>query len=306
VQKEPSRTELALGTLCTITLFEHGNDSIYNEIFSRIREIENLMSVNIPSSDVSRINVAAGIESVQVHAEVFKVIERAVYFAKESGGAFDPTVGPLVSLWGINSAEARIPSQSEIDEVLPLVNWRNIELDASKTSVFLSQRGMSLDLGAIAKGYAADCAAEIIRNANVKRALIDLGGNIIVIGERSANTPWRVGIQKPGDERGESIGVLQLTDKTIVTSGVYERHFTENGRFYHHLFNPSTGYPSDKGLLSVTIIANISMDADALSTAVFVLGYEKGLALIESMPGTDAVFVFEGMDIRTTPGFTLH
>jgi len=300
-QQEPSRTEIALGnTLCTITLFKHGNENIYNEIFNKIREIENLMSVNIPSSDISRINAAAGIESVQVHAEVFKVIERAVYFANVSDGAFDPTVGPLVALWGINTGSENIPSQHKIDEVLPLVNWRNIELDESNTSVFLTQRGMSLDLGAIAKGYAADSAAKIIRDANITRALIDLGGNIIVIGERSANVPWRVGIQKPGHKRGESIVTLQLTDKTIVTSGVYERYFKENGKHYHHLFEPFSGYPADNGLLSVTIVMDVSMDADALSTAVFVLGYERGLVLLESFPEVEAIFIFENMEIRST------
>jgi len=300
-QQEPSRTELALGnTLCTITLFKHGNENIYSEIFNKIREIENLMSVNISSSDISRINAAAGIESVQVHTEVFKVIERAVYFANVSDGAFDPTVGPLVDLWGINSGSENIPSQYKIDEVLPLVNWRNIELDESNTSVFLTQRGMSLDLGAIAKGYAADSAAKIIRDANITRALIDLGGNIIVIGERSANVPWRVGIQKPGHKRGESIITLQLTDKTIVTSGVYERYFKENGKHYHHLFEPFSGYPADNGLLSVTIVTDVSMDADALSTAVFVLGYERGLVLLESFPEVEAIFILENMEIRST------
>jgi len=298
--------EEALGTVCVITLYENGKSKIYDEVFSKIHKIENLMSVNIAASDISKINEKAGIEKVQVDKQTFLVIERAVFFANLSGGAFDPTVGPLVSLWGIGY-KARVPSQDEIDEILPLINWRNIELDAENQSVFLAQRGMALDLGAIAKGYAADAAAETIENAGIKRALIDLGGNIVAIGTNRENKPWRVGIQDPSGDRGESIGYVQVTDKTIVTSGVYERYFTANGKHYHHIFSPETGYPAQTGLLSVTVITDISMDADALSTALFVLGYEDACLLLESMPKMEAVFVFEDKSIITTKGvnFTL-
>ena len=302
VRTETSRIEFALGTVCSVTLFDQARDNVYNDIFTRIREIENLMSVHIPSSDVSRINAAAGIMPVSVHKDTFKVIERAVYFAGLSGGAFDPSVGPLVSIWGIGGDNPRVPPQEEIDKALPLVNWRFIEMDAQTNSVFLTQYGMALDLGGIAKGYAADEAARIAREAGIKRANIDLGGNIIMIGERTDRTPWRVGIQTPGKNRGSVIGVLQITEKTVVTSGVYERFFEEDGVRYHHLFSPFHGYPADNGLLSVTVITDISMDADALSTAVFVLGYEKGIALLESFPEAEAVFIFEDMTIRATSG----
>jgi len=297
--REPSRAFFSLGTLCTITLYEQGQNSVYNEIIFRINEIENLMSVNIPSSDISRINAAAGTEKVQVHKDTFFVIERAVFFARLGGGAFDPTVGPLVSLWGIGDLNERIPSREEIEQALPLINWRNIFLDSETCSVYLSKKGMALDLGAIAKGYATDEAAKIIKNAGINRAIVDLGGNIITIGTNK-NRPWRIGIQKPGTSRGETVGVLQITEKTVVTSGSYERFFIENDRHYHHLFSPFTGYPAKTGLLSVTIITNISMNADALSTAVFVLGYEKGMELINTFEDTEAVFIFEDKSIITT------
>jgi len=306
-QKQSSHTEFALGTVCSVTLFEQSEKSIYNEVFSRIREIENLMSVNIPSSDISRVNAAAGTEPVIVHEETFKVIERALYYAEFSGGAFDLTVGPLVSLWGIGKEEQRIPLRQEILDALPLINWRNVELDRQKKSVFLKIKGMSLDLGAIAKGYAADEAVKIIKRGGVKRAIIDLGGNIVVLGEKKDGSLWNVGIQNPDKNRGDVIGFLQLTEKTIVTSGVYERFFEENNQRYHHLFDPSRGYPAKNGLLSVTLITDISMDADALSTALFVLGYEEGKKLIASLPGTEAFFVFEDRSIIMTDGinFTL-
>jgi thiamine biosynthesis lipoprotein len=305
--REASRSQFALGTLCQITLFEQGQDKVYNDAFARIREIESLMSVNVPSSDVSRINAAAGIEPVQVHEDVFAVIVRALHYAKLSGGAFDPAVGPLVSLWGIGGSSPRVPSQAEIDRTLPLVDWRFIELDEKTRRVFLARRGMSLDLGAIAKGYAADEAAAVIKNAGIERAIINLGGNVVTCGKRTDGRPWRVGVQTPDAERDKYIGILQVTEKSVVTSGVYERFFEEEGRRYHHIFYPSGGYPAGGGLLSVTIIAPRSIDADALATAVFVMGYERGSALIEGLAETEAVFIFDNLSVKKTPGadFTL-
>jgi thiamine biosynthesis lipoprotein len=302
----PSRSEYALGTVCTVTLFEQSKDSVYRDIFARIREIDNLMSVNIPSSDVSRINAAAGIAGINVNKDTFTVIERAVFFAEISGGAFDPSVGPLVSLWGIGGDDASVPSQEEIDKTLPMINWQDIELDAGTHSVFLKREGMALDLGAIAKGYAADEAAALIKNAGIKRAIIDFGGNIVTLGEKKDKTPWKIGIQNPNERRGLYFGVLQVknTDskQTIVTSGVNERFFEKDGVRYHHILSTSTGYPVRDGLLSVTIIAANSMDADALSTTLFALGYEEGVKLLGAFQGTEVVFVFEDNSVRVTPG----
>jgi thiamine biosynthesis lipoprotein len=299
---ESSRAEFALGTVCSVTLFERGDNRVYQEIFSRLREIDNRMSVNIAASDVSRINAAAGIEPVQVHDDVFFVIERAVFYARLSNGAFDPSVGPLVSLWGIGGENPRVPTQEEIEKTLSFVNWRDIELDANSKSVFLKKPGMALDLGAIAKGYAADEAAAIIKSAGIERAIIDLGGNIVTCGVKKDKSPWRVGIQNPDEKRGTYIGITQVKEQSVVTSGVYERFFEKDGVRYHHIFSPSGGYPVDNELLSVTVIAHNSIDADALSTAAFVLGYEKGATLIESLPDTEAVFVMKDMTVRKTPG----
>jgi len=301
----PSRSEYALGTVCTVTLFDQSKNSVYNSIFARVREIDNLMSVNIPSSDVSRINAAAGLEPVNVHEDTFNVIKRALYFAEISGGAFDPSVGPLVSLWGIGGDNAKVPAREEIEKTLSLINWREVELNAQTRGVFLKREGMALDLGAIAKGYAADEAAAIIKNADVKRAIIDFGGNIVTLGEKKDGTPWKVGIQNPGERRGLYMGVLQVdasAKRTIVTSGAYERFFEKDGERYHHILSTLTGYPVKNALLSVTITAANSTDADALSTTVFALGYEAGIELLTSFPETEAVFVFEDNTVRVTPG----
>ena len=298
---DASRSEFTLGTVCTITLFDQAQNKVYRDAFSRIREIENLMSVNIPSSDVFEINASAGIQSVQVHEDTFMVIQRALMFAEKSEGAFDPTVGPLVNLWGITGDAPQVPSQKEIDEVLPYISWQDIFLNEEDHSVFLKRQGMALDLGGIAKGYAADEAASIIQKAGITYAIIDLGGNVIVLGVKPDNTPWRVGLQNPAELRGSYIGVIQTAQTSVVTSGVNERFFIEDGISYHHIFSPWDGYPVKNNLLSVTIITENSMNADALSTAVFVLGYERGKALAESF-GAQAIFVFEDFEVRKTEG----
>jgi thiamine biosynthesis lipoprotein len=309
-QPVSSQTEFVLGTVCSVTLYDHkkGQESVYNDVFTKLREIENLMSVNISNSEVSRVNAAAGISSVQVHEDVFKVIERAVFFAQLSDGAFDPSVGPLMSLWGINGDNPSVPPWKAIERTVPLINWRYIDLDKQTNSVFLRRQFMALDLGAIAKGFAADEAATIIKKAGIERAVIDFGGNIVILGEKKDAIPWRVGIQNPNARRGEFIGIVQVPKSaTVVTSGVYERFFEAQGRRYHHIFSPLQGYPVNNGLVSVTIISSVSMDADALSTAVFVLGYEKGGTLIETLPDVEAVFVFDDNSVRITSGvdFTL-
>jgi thiamine biosynthesis lipoprotein len=283
-------------------LYEQGKPAVYNDIFNRLRETEDRMSVNLPDTDVARVNAAAGIAPVQVHDDVFEVIRQSLHYAEISGGAFDPTVGPLVSLWGIGGDDPRVPSQAEIDAALALVNWRDVELDKERLSVFLKRPGMALDLGAIAKGYAADEAAAIIRKAGLKRAIIDLGGNILAYGEKQDKTPWKVGIQNPLEDRGDYFGIISGPERSFVTSGIYEKYFEAEGERYHHIFSPSDGYPARNGLMAVTIIAKYSIDADALSTAVFVLGYEKGRALVESLEGTEAVFVFDDMSVRQTRG----
>jgi thiamine biosynthesis lipoprotein len=302
VKPLPAQSEFVLGTACSVNLYEQGTSRAYRKIFDRLREIENAMSANLEDSDLGRINAAAGIEAVAARPDTIKALQRAVRFAELSGGAFDPTVGPLVKLWGIGSGGEKIPGEEEIAGALSLINWRDIVIDEDAGTVFLTRPGMALDLGAIAKGYAADEAAGIAAAAGIERALIDLGGNILVYGAKKDGSPWRVGIQDPTGGRGAYAGVAEVRDKTLVTSGVYERFFESGGRRYHHILSTRTGYPVDTGLLSVTVISASSMDADALSTALFALGYEAGRALAESMENTEAVFIFADRSVRGTSG----
>jgi thiamine biosynthesis lipoprotein len=302
----PARTELVMGTACSINLYDAGSRSLYAAVFSRLREIDQTMNANEQASsgesELGRINNYAGIEPVKVSGELIAVLDRALQYAELSGGAFDPTVGPLVKLWGIGSEAPRIPGGPEIAEALSLINWQDVRVDHERETVFLQKPGMALDLGAIAKGYAADEAAALIRAAGLKRGIIDLGGNIMALGSRSWNNPWRIGIQDPDRKRGDYLGVLLVEDKSVVTSGIYERYFEFEGWRYHHILSTRDGYPVENGLLSVTIAADFSIDADGLSTSAFALGYEKGRALIESVPGAEAIFVFTDKSVRGTAG----
>jgi thiamine biosynthesis lipoprotein len=328
--------EFVLGTVCRVNLYEGGTRQLYSRIFARIREVDRTMTVypgefqNLLSggeiadpdsktaamyqaatealtSGVVAINERAGIEPVKVRADLLDVLERALHYAALSDGAFDPTVGPLVQLWGIGTDRERIPGDAEIARALELVNWRDVVIDRGAGTAFLRRPGMALDLGAIAKGYAGDEAARIAREANVKRAVFDLGGNIVTLGWReqkrkASPQPWRIGIQNPMGERNAYIGVVTVHDASVVTSGVYERYFESEGKRYHHILSTANGRPVENGLLSATIITASSTDADALSTAVFTLGFERGKALIDSIPEAEAIFVFSNRSVRSTGG----
>jgi thiamine biosynthesis lipoprotein len=309
----PAQAEFIMGTVCGINLYDGGSRSLYADIFTRLREIDRAMSANTATpdeaagegsgeSEIGRINRSAGKEPVKVSADLIAVLEKALRYAELSGGAFDPTVGPLVKLWGIGGETPRVPGAEEIEAALSLIDWRDVLVDRDRETVFLRRPGMALDLGAIAKGYAADEAARLIKKAGLKRGIIDLGGNIFALGAREGNQSWRIGVQDPGGERGGYLGILLVRDKSVVTSGVYERYFTAGDRRYHHILSTRDGYPVDNGLLSVTIIADSSIDADALSTTAFTLGGEEGRSLVESIPGVEAVFVFADGTVRGTSG----
>jgi thiamine biosynthesis lipoprotein len=334
-KQSAAQVEFALGTICRVNLYEGGDKQTYSRIFARIREIDRTMTMfpgefedllsglgmvdpnseaaaKIQSatetlvSGVVAINRKAGIEPVKVHADLIELLETALYYAELSGGSFDPTIGPLVRLWGIGTDNERVPGEEEIAQALKLVNWQYLIVDREAGTAFLLREGMALDLGAIAKGYAGDEALRIAKEANVKHAVIDMGGNIVTLGGREqkgkTSTPWRIGIQNPSMGRGSYIGVLPVNNMSVVTSGVYERHFESDGKNYHHLLSTVNGYPVENGLLSVTIVTESSTAADALSTVVFTLGFERGKAVIDSIPGAEAIFVFNDYSVRITAG----
>lgn len=302
--KPVDRTDLVLGTVCSVRVLDGGSRGALDAAFARLREIEAAMSANAEGTVVAAINAAAGRTPVAAPADVRFVTSKALGYAAVSGGAFDPTIGPIVKLWNIGLDGERIPSAAEIAAALPLVDYRAVRVDDAAGTVFLPRAGMLLDLGAIAKGYAADEVARVLREKRVKAAVIDLGGNVMVMGKKPDGSPWRVGIQNPFDERGAHIGVASLRGgSTVVTSGVYERYFIgEDGARYHHILDPATGSPVRNGLMSVTVISDSSVDADGLSTTLFSLGLERGMALAESLEHVEAVFIDEEKKVYMSSG----
>lgn len=299
--KPISKTEFALDTVCTITIYDKSSEKVLDECFAKLKEIESKMSVDIKTSEVSAINNMAGIKPVKVSNETYYVISTGKKFSKLSNGKFDITVGPLVKLWGINTPHARIPTPLEIKAALPLINYQNVILNDKDKSIMLRHMGMSLDLGGIAKGYSGDAVEQVLKDNGVKHAIIDLGGNILTIGSRPDGSDWRVGIQNPLSSRGDYLGIANVTQKTVVTSGINERYFIKNGRRYHHIMDTKTGYPVDNELASVSIITDISINGDALSKA-FCFGVKNGLAFIKKQKGVEAIFITRDSKIYITPG----
>ncbi|MBO7613077.1 MAG: FAD:protein FMN transferase [Treponema sp.] len=297
----PTRTQPVLGTVCSINAYDDASDALYDELFARLKEIDERFSATRRDSDISQVNAQAGIKAVPVHRDVYFVVQTALNFAQKTDGAFDPTVGPLVKLWGINTENARVPSQEEIDEALPLVNWRKVQMDPGdgETSkrIFLLQKGMALDLGGIAKGYAADEMARILGEHNVRQAIVNLGGNVYAYGSKKDGSKWKVAVKNPQHPASDpALAICFNQNNSVVTSGAYERYFEKNGRRYHHIINPKIGYPEENNVGSVTIVSRSSIEADALSTAAYILGPNEYF----KRERTAALFILEDSSVKAS------
>lgn len=296
-------TYFIFDTIVTVKIYdERATDTDFQNIKKILENIESKMSRTLKTSELYKLNAHAGKGPYAVSADTFDVIQRALDYAKRTDSAFDPTVGPLVNSWNIGHEDARVPTQSEINAGLQLVGYDKVSLDEANYTVTLAQPGMVLDLGGIAKGYAADVIAKYVREAGYSSAIIDLGGNIFAVGDKPGGLDWKIGVQDPNETRGNPIGTMKVKDKTIVTSGVYERYFVDNGKHYHHILNSKTGYPVENNLNSVTIVTTSSADADGLSTAIFSLGVEKGMAFIESNTNAEAIFITKDRKVYASSG----
>ena len=293
--RELSRTEFLLGTVCTIRIWG-GNEADLDAAFDRIREIEELMSRHIPGSDVNRISTG-GPGGTLVDTSTCTVIRRALDFGRLSGGLFDITLAPVVDLWGFGTDRAAVPAAETLEAALPLVDYRRIEVRDGCTVV--TGEGQGIDLGGIAKGYASHECARVLAERGVDRALVNLGGNVFALGEKKDGSPWTIGIQDPLEPTGSSLGILEISGGAVVTSGIYERFFEEDGKRYHHILDPGTGYPVDNNLSGVSVSIASGLDADALSTSLFLLGIERGCDLLRSFPGSGAVFVTKDREVVT-------
>jgi thiamine biosynthesis lipoprotein len=301
--EEPqSKSLLLLGTVCKITIYDNPSEQAFAAAFERIGEIEAKMSLHKVTSELEAINKKAGEGLVPVSEDTYAVVEEALEIAKLSDGAFDPTVGPLVQAWDIGGENPRKPSQEEIDSLLPLIGYKRVLMDNTAHSIGLEDAGMILDLGGIAKGYAADEVAEVLSTFKVKSAIVNLGGNVLTLGTKPDGSLWKIGIQDPDQDRGGYVMILSLKDQSLVTSGPYERFFEQDGKVYHHILDTDTGYPVESEFTSVSIITPKSFLADALSTSLYALGYEKGMAMIDAMPEVEAVFFTSDRKILLSKG----
>jgi len=291
----------ALGTVGSITIPDFTGNEGVTAAARRVMDIDNTMSVFKPDSEISRINAGAGMDFVAVSGETMGILKRSLYFSALSEGAFDITAAPLIDLWGIGKKQHVIPGEAEIQQAKDLVGYRGLVLDEKGGRAMLAHKGQRINLGGIAKGYAADEVRRILAEHGIQNALINLGGNIWVMGHKYGSLPWHVGVQHPLEPTGIPMGELQLTDATVVTSGSYEQCFFKNGVRYHHIIDPRSGRPAATGLLSVTAVGNSSMDMDALTTAVFVSGIEKGMKLLERL-NAQAIFIGAGGEVYVTEG----
>ena len=271
-------SRIMLGTFVEVT---SPNRKAAQIIFEEIKRIENLLSKYNPESEVSKLNKLG---NLKVSPETFYIIKKSKEFWQVSDGAFDITVAPLVDLWGFTDKKYSVPEEERIKNVLELVGTDKIIFNIDDSVIKFSVSGMKIDLGAIAKGYAVDCAVKKLKENNIKSCLINAGGQIYALGDKFG-LPWKIAVRNP---RGKDvIDYLALKDKAVSTSGDYEQYFIKGKKRYAHIFNPKTGYPADSGVVSVTVIAQDGITCDALSTAIFVLGKEKGQELAQKFPGVE-------------------
>lgn len=300
LSKPLGKQNFMLDTYVSITLYDKGSYTLIDKCFELIQSYEDKFSRTISGSEISTLNEAT-VYPVTVSDDTSELIDTALYYAKLTDGAFDPTIEPVSSLWDFKSPKPTVPTDNNIITNLKNVGYKNIIKNNNEIS--LTNPDSGLDLGAIAKGYIADRVKDYLLENGVHSAVINLGGNVLCVGNKPDGSDFRIGIQKPFENYAETVCTVGINDMTVVSSGIYERYFVQDGVLYHHILNPATGYPYDNELTAVTIITNRSVDGDALSTSCFALGSEKGLALINSLSDTYAAFILKDGSIVYSDGF---
>ena len=310
--------EYKLDTICTVSVYEIKNSdgkptaapklekesqAAIDDAFKLCDELERKLSRTIKDSDISKINEARG-EWTSVSNDTLELIQKGIEYSELSGGAFDISVGGITELWDFHAAEGKekLPSEDALSKAAEHIDYRKIEIDGDK--VRLKDPESKIDLGGIAKGYIGDRMAELLEGSGVTSAIINLGGNVICIGGKSDEEDFVIGVEAPFSDRTEIIGKVKSRDKTLVTSGIYERKMEIDGKLYHHILNTETGWPVDTDLNAVTLIAvkGRSADIDALSTICLIKGAEAGRALIDEIDGIEGIFVKSNNSIEATSG----
>lgn len=298
-EKEPiSKTGFYFDTVIQLVIYEEEDSALLDTCFAYCEEFEKKVSRTLPDSEISRINQANG-KPVQVSDETIALLQAGISYGELSEGVFDITVAPLSNLWNFKDDNHKVPAKEELAKACSHVDYRKIHIEGNE--VTLQDPEAAIDLGGIAKGYMADKLKEFLLSQGVERGMINLGGNVLTIGEKVDGGSWNIGIRRPFDEKNGVLTSVSVQDSSVVTSGSYERYFrTEDGKLYHHILNPATGNPCDTDLYSVTILSEKSVDGDALSTICFALGLEKGRAFIEGLDGVEALFVTDTYEVIDT------
>lgn len=331
-QEPISTTAIKLNTAVTVTIYDSQDRNLLTECMNLCDKYEKIFSRTASDSELYQLNhreltpVAGTTDTYQVSASLAELVRKGLYYSELSDGAFDIAIEPLTSLWDFTAEDPQVPKDSLIQDALSKCDYHNISVsdentndttpndgrannsdtdnnNANSNQITLKTTDTAIELGAIAKGYIADRLKDYLLSQNVKSAIINLGGNVLCIGGKPDGSSFKIGIQKPFADRSETIAVMDIKDKSVVSSGIYERCFEQDGTLYHHLLNPETGYPYDNGLIAVTIISDESVDGDALSTTCFALGLEDGMKLAESLDDVQAFFVTSDYEVHYTKDF---
>lgn len=307
-QEPVSATAIKLNTAVTVTIYDSQDRELLTECMNLCDKYEKIFSRTASDSELYQLNhreltpVAGTEDTFQISDPLAELIRKGLYYSKLSEGAFDIAIEPLTSLWDFTAEDPQVPEDRLIQKALTKCDYHNVSV-SDNNEVILKTEDTAIELGAIAKGYIADRLKDYLISQGVKSAIINLGGNVLCIGGKPNDSSFKIGIQKPFADRSETIAVMDIKDKSVVSSGVYERCFEQDGTLYHHLLNPRTGYPYDNGLIAVTIISDESVDGDALSTTCFALGLEDGMKLAESLDNVQAFFVTSDYEIHYTKDF---
>lgn len=292
-------TQTLMGTTVSLTLIE-ADEAVAKIVFNTIKLLEDKLTVNRQLSEVMSVNFAAGKHPVIVSRTVFSLIEQALNISLYPNSCFNIAIGPLVKLWKIGFKGYQVPSNAQINQQLLLTNPKDIELNSTTYSVFLKKKGMEIDLGAVAKGYIADVIKNVLSHHGIAQAIINLGGNVLAIGASPLNENgyWHIGLRKPFSINNELVGIIKVNNKSVVTSGIYERFFIQDDHLYHHIINPITGYPLNNELESVTVISNTSLEGDIYSTILYGLGIEKGREFLKKNQFLSVIFLLKNKTIK--------
>ena len=292
-----------MGASITLTIFHEDAQNLLLQSEQLLHLYKNRFSANDADSELMEINLQAGKKAVQVHPELFELIELGKKHSIAANSHLNIAIGPLVQTWRIGFSDAKLPSEEEIQRLLKITDPEEIVLNDSNREVYLSKEGMRIDLGALAKGYIADKLKEFLIEQGVQSGIIDLGGNILTIGENlTFHRPWRIGIQNPALDRGEHVAVIEVSDASVVTSGIYERQLVVDGKTYHHIFDRTTGYPMETELVSITIVAEKSVDCEIWTTRLFGQNPYDIIEEIEQQPGLEAFVITKNQKMMYTSG----